>query len=53
MSQFEFEETDQFLKDAEEAAVWILLNSIEQSVSFAEAKANQLKEWTEKLGGGA
>lgn len=42
MSQFEIEETDQFLKDVEEAAVWILLSNIEQSVSFAETKANQL-----------
>jgi len=42
MSPFEIEETDQFLKDVEEAAVWILLNNIEQSVSFAETKVHQL-----------
>ncbi len=39
--KYNIEETDQFLEDVEEAAVWILLSNIEQSESLAESNVEQ------------
>lgn len=41
--KFNIEESDQFLTDVEEAAVWILLTNIEQSEAFAESKVNEFQ----------
>ena len=41
--KYGIEETDQFLNDLEEAAIWILLNNIEQSEAFAESKVEELR----------
>lgn len=38
MSHYIVQESDQFIKDVEEAAVWILVTNIEQSESLAEKK---------------
>lgn len=38
MQKYEVTESDQFLKDVEEAAVWILVTNIEQSETLAEQK---------------
>lgn len=43
MGLFTVEESDQFLKDVEEAAVWILLSNLEQSESLAERKVDEFK----------
>ncbi|OFZ17757.1 MAG: hypothetical protein A2Z20_02680 [Bdellovibrionales bacterium RBG_16_40_8] len=43
MALYEIEEADQFLKDVEEAAVWILITNLEQSESLANKKVNDLK----------
>ena len=39
--KYVIEESDQFLKDVEESAVWILLSNVEQSESFAENKVDE------------
>ncbi len=41
---FAIEESDQFLRDVEEAAVWILLSNIEHSESLAEAKVQEFSD---------
>lgn len=41
--KFNIEESDQFLVEVEEAAVWILLTNIEQSQAFAESKLNEFE----------
>jgi hypothetical protein len=41
--KYTVEETDQFLKDVEESAVWILLSNMEQSESLAEKKVNEFE----------
>ena len=41
--KFNIEESDQFLADVEEAAVWILLNNLEQSETFAESKVDEFQ----------
>lgn len=46
---FEIEESDQFLRDVEEAAVWILLSNIEHSESFAEAKVHEFSDGLNSL----
>ena len=43
MSHYEIKETGQFLKDIEEASVWILLTNIEHSENLAETKLRQLE----------
>ncbi|NJM09552.1 MAG: hypothetical protein HC883_01230 [Bdellovibrionaceae bacterium] len=43
MSLYEIDESDQFLRDVEEAAVWILLTNLEQSESLADAKLNDFR----------
>ena len=42
MLKYSTEESDQFLKDVEEAAVWVLLTNIEQSEALAEKKVGDL-----------
>lgn len=44
MPLFEILESDQFLADVEEAAVWIISTNIEQSDSLAESKLDELGE---------
>jgi plasmid stabilization system protein ParE len=44
--KFTIEESDRFLKDVEESAVWILLSNVEQSEAFAE---NRLSEFEVEL----
>lgn len=41
MSKFTIYESDQFLRDVEEAAIWILVTNLEQSESLAEKKVNE------------
>jgi len=41
--KYEVDESDQFLKDIEEAAVWILLSNIEQSETLADAKVGEFE----------
>ena len=42
MINYSVNESDQFLKDVEEIAVWILISNIEQSESLAEKKVDEL-----------
>ena len=42
--KFNVEESDQFLSDVEEAAVWILLSNLEQSEAFAESKVDEFQK---------
>ena len=42
--KYTVEESDQFLKDVEESAVWILLSNIDQSESLAEKKVDEFSE---------
>lgn len=44
MSLFSVEESDQFIREVEEAAVWILLSNVEQSESLAEKKVDEFSE---------
>lgn len=41
MLNYTVNESDQFLKDVEEIAVWILISNIEQSESLAEKKVDE------------
>lgn len=43
MNPYIINESDKFLSDVEEAAVWILLNNIDQSESFADKKIAEFK----------
>jgi hypothetical protein len=43
MAKYEIQESDQFQKDVEEAAVWILLTNIEQSESLADKKVDDFQ----------
>ena len=42
--KYSIQESDQFLKDVEEAAVWILLSNIEQSEALAEKKVDEFND---------
>jgi hypothetical protein len=44
MINYSINESEQFLKDVEEIAVWILLSNIEQSESLAEQKVDSTKK---------
>jgi hypothetical protein len=41
MLNYTVNESDQFLKDVEEIAIWILVSNIEQSESLAEKKVDE------------
>lgn len=46
---YEINASDQFLKDVEEAAVWILLSNMEQSESLAEKKVDDFNKEVDLL----
>jgi len=49
MSRYEIYETDRFLSDVEEAAVWILQSNVEQSEKLALEKLSEFEQNIQSL----